>query len=229
MKKNIFKYVAILLCFASIITVFAACSNDENELIYKKGGKIYYRKDVNDDAYELVTDANGVTVVDEQGNMLWKVTDANGEDQTHPVSFPHYIQDGKTIECQQFSIKCPKGWENIGNFKIMLKNVEEGLQIDYSYLEPDEDGAKRTVDGEMENLEKLFKGTAQVTRKKTQVGGRDAELLIVDELEGTSIYMEVYCVESDNGLMTFNCTYKDPAKKGTFNFKAILDTIEYRV
>lgn len=229
MKNNIVRYVAILICFASIITVFTACSDNDNKLIYEKGGKIYYRKDVNDDAYELVTDKNGVTVVDEQGNLLWKVTDANGEDQTHPVSYPHYIEDGKNIECQQFSIKCPKGWENIGNFKIMLKNVEEGLQIDYSYLEPDADGAKRTVDTEMENLQKLFNGTAEVTRKKVQVAGRDAELLVINGLEGTDVYMEVYCVESGNGLMTFNCTYKDPAKKGTFNFKAVLDSIEYRV
>lgn len=231
MKKNYLKMLAIILCFASIITVFAACKKeDESTLVYKEGGKIFYRKEAGDDAYELVTDAEGVTVVDEEGNMLWKVTDANGVEGTHPVAFPDYIQDGKTIECQQFTIKCPKGWENIGNFKIMLKNPDKGLQIDYSYLQPDEENGETnvTVDGELAKLEQLF-GSANVTRTKTQVGGRDAEKLVVDMIGDTPAYMEVYCVVSGNGLMAFNCTYTNPEDKGTFDFKAVLDTIEYRI
>ncbi len=233
MKKKFLRTGAILLCLASIITVFAACSKelDENGLLYKENGKIYFRKDAKDDAYELVTDENGVTVVDENGNMLWKVTDANGVEGTHPVSFPHYLQDGKTIECQQFTIKCPKGWENIGNFKIMLKNVKEGLQIDYSYLQPDEEKGegKRTVDSVLADYEKLFGQSGEITRTKTQVAGRDAEKLIIDVFEGAEAYMEVYCVEVGTGLMVFNCTYTDIANKGTFDFKAILDTIEFRI
>ena len=69
MKNNIIKCLAILLSFASIITLFAACSkNDESALLYKKDGKFYYRKDTTDDAYELATDENGVTRV----TLKWK-------------------------------------------------------------------------------------------------------------------------------------------------------------
>lgn len=230
MKKNIIKTCAVLLALASIITVFTACKKvDENTLLYEEGGKIYYRKEAGDEAYELVTDKNGVTVVDENGNMLWKVTNADGEDQTHPISFPHYLQDGKTVSCQQFTIKCPKGWQNIGNFKIMLKNVDEGVQIDYSYIEPDEGETKSTVDGEIAKLEKIFGVTADITRTKTQVAGRDAEKLVIEMFGDAPAYMEIYCVELGNGLMTFNCTYTDIANKGTFDFKAVLDTIEYRI
>ncbi len=230
MKKNMIKYVAILLCFASIITVFAACSNkDDGSLIFKEKGKIFYRRSETDNAYELVTDSNGVTVVDEQGNLLWKVTDAEGQDQTHPVSFPAYLEDGKEISCQQFTIKLPRGWENIGNYKIMLKNPKEGLQIDYSFLEPDDENGKVTVDSEMENLEKLFGQTGEITRSKTQVGGRDAEKIAIDISGETPAYMEVYCVELGSGLMCFNCTNDDYAEKGEFDFKAVLDTIEYRI
>ncbi len=230
MKKNIIKTCAVLLALASIITVFTACKKvDENILLYEEGGKIYYRKEAGDEAYELVTDQNGVTVVDENGNMLWKVTNADGEDQTHPVSFPAYLQDGKTISCQQFTMKCPKGWENIGNFKIMLKNVDEGVQIDYSYIQPDEGEEKSTVDAEVAKLEKLFGLSSKITRTKTQIGGRDAEKLVLEMLDGTPVYMEIYCIEVGNGLMSFNCTYTDAANKGTYDFKAILDTIEYRI
>ncbi len=232
MKKNIIKTCAVLLALASIVTVFTACKKvDENTLIYEEGGKIYYRKEAGDDAYELVTDEDGVTVVDESGNLLWKVTDAQGEEQTHPVSFPAYLEDGKTISCQQFTMKCPKGWENIGNFKIMLKNVDEGLQIDYSYIEPDvEKGEQKvTVDAELEKLEKVFGITAEITRTKVQIAGRDAEKLVLEIAGDTPGYMEIYCIEVGAGLMSFNCTYVDYANKGTFDFKAVLDTIEYRI
>ena len=77
MKNNIIKYTAILLSFATIIILFAACAKEEqvNEYMLIKDDKIYYRKNDKDDYYELVTDKEGVTVVDENGNLLWKVTD----------------------------------------------------------------------------------------------------------------------------------------------------------
>ena len=233
MKKNMLKYVAILLCFASIITVFAACSNkDENSLIFKEKGKIYYRLDENDDAYELVTDSKGVTVVDEQGNLLWKVTDSNGNDQTHPVSFPAFLEDGKEISCQQFTIKMPKGWENIGNFKIMLKNAKEDLQIDYSFFENGEKG-NETVASRVEAVNKIFQpsidaGETVIKQEQTQIGGRDATKVIIDITTENPSYSEIYYVKIPSGIMSFMCTAPYEAK-GEFDFKAVLDTIEYRV
>ncbi len=233
MKKNMIKYVAILLCFASIITVFAACSNkDDNSLIYKEKGKIYYRLSEKDDAYELVTDSKGVTVVDEQGNLLWKVTDSEGQDQTHPVSFPAFLEDGKEVACQQFTIKMPRGWENIGNFKIMLKNVKEGLQIDYSFFE-NTDGKKETVADRIESMKKLYQpsvdaGEATVKQEQTQVGGRDATKVILDFATESPSYAELYYVELSSGVMVFMCTAPYEVK-GEFNFKSVLDTIEYRI
>lgn len=232
MNKNILKIAAILLSFASIITVFAACSKaDENTLLYEEKGKLYYRKEAGDAAYELVTDKDGVTVVDENGNMLWKVTDADGNDQTHPVSFPAFINDGKTVSCQQFTISCPKGWESKGNLNFILKNADEGLTISYSFLGADEE-IYATVDENISKLEDAFKtqiddGTAILTRSQTQVAGRDATKLIVETTGENPSYMEVYYVEIASGTMNFACSgdYED---KG-YDYKAILDTIEYRV
>lgn len=234
MKKNYLKLLAIILCFVSIITVFAACKKeDENTLLYKEKSKIFYRKEAGDDAYELVTDANGVTVIDEQGNMLWKVTDANGVEGTHPVSFPAFLEDGKRISCQQFTIECPKGWESTGNLNFILKNVKEGLTISYSIVEPDNKNYL-TSDENIKHITDAFQskvddGTAIVSTVKTQVAGRDAKKLTVEVTEeGNQSYMEAYYIDLEAGTMTFFCSCNDYNDKD-FNFKAILDTIEYRI
>lgn len=234
MKKNYLKIGAIILSFVSIITVFAACSkNDENTLLYEEKGKIYYRKQAGDEAYELVTDAEGETVVDEQGNMLWKVTNAEGKEETHPVSFPAFLEDGKRVSCQQFTIECPKGWESTGNLNFILKNVDKGLTISYSIVEPD-DKNYLTTDQNIKHLVDSFKpmtdaGTAVLKEVETQVAGRDAKKLSVEVTEeGKESYMEVYYVELAAGTMTFFCSC-DNYEDRDYNFKAILDTIEYRV
>ncbi len=234
MKTNIKKYLAILLSFASIITLFAACSKvDESALLYKKDGKIFYRKSESDDAYELVTDKNGVTVVDENGNLLWKVTDSQGVDQTHPVSYPVFlVEDGNYMSCQQFTIKLPKGWESSGNVNFRFKNYKEGKSIEYSYLGKDEK-EYMTVDERIAKIEESFKpmveeGTAKITKSTTQVAGRDALKVVIEVTNnGANSYMESYYLENRNGTMCFNCfcNYEDRG----FDFKAILDTVEYRV
>lgn len=235
MKKSTLKIAAVLSSLAICITAFAACSQEKNEnkLVYEEGGKIYYRKDVGEDAYELATDKNGVTLVDEQGNLLWKVTNAQGEEQTHPVSFPAYIDDGDSVSCQQFSMTLPRGWSNTGKTMIMLRSKDGEKKIDYSFFEPNEDGSLPTGASKTEELEKLFAsaiadGTAKITSSSVQVGGRDAtKVVLVTEGKKTA-YLEVYYVDTNLGLMAFSCAcpFEDG---GDFDFKAILDTIEYRI
>jgi len=253
MKKENIRYTAILLCFAAMVTVFAACTkNNENsgatsttattvyvpsefktekEKLFTQDGKLYYRVDSEGDAHELVTDENGVTVVDDNGNMIWKVTDAEGNEATQPVSFPNFMNEGNKISCQQFTITCPSGWESSSDINFRLKNVAENKLIEYSYRDKS-DKSYKDIDEEIAGLEESLKAvlgdnSAVFTKTETQIAGRAAVKLAIEMGGETPSYMETYCVEDKNGIMVFNCfcNYTD---KG-FDFKAILDTIEYRV
>lgn len=235
MKKSTIKIAAVLSSLAACITAFAACSKEDNEnkLVYEEDGKIYYRKDIGEDAYELATDKNGVTLVDGQGNLLWKVTNAQGEDQTHPVSFPAYLNDGDKISCQQFSITVPKGWSNTGKTMIMLRSKDGAEKIDYSFFGAEEDGTIPTAASRVAELEKLFElkiadGTAKITSSAVQVSGRDATKVVIVTDGAKPAYLEAYYIDTPIGVMSFSCAcpFEDGGK---FDFKAILDTIEYRI
>lgn len=235
MKKSTLKIISVLGALAICITAFAACSSEDNsqKLLYEEGGKIYYRKEVGEAAYELVTDSNGVTRVDEEGNLLWKVTDADGNDQTHPVSYPSYLVDGKSVSCQQFSITMPKGWSNIGSDSIMLRSKDGETKIDYSFFGAEEDGTIPTAEDRVEMLEEFFApsiadGTATVEIKDVQVAGRDAKKAVIKTSGKSDAYLEAYFISVSSGVMSFSCAC-EYEEGGKFDFKAILDTVEYRI
>lgn len=235
MKNTSVKITAVLVALASVFAVASTACGKDDKLLFKKNGKIFYRQSVNDNAYELVTDSKGETVVDAQGNLLWKVTDANGENHTMPVSYPSYLNEGGKISCQEFSMKLPGGYENIGGDCIMLRNTKKGTQIDYSLFEPaGEDDENNSAKARAEMVKNVFaketeKGHGTVTMEDVQIGGRDAVRVIIDmNKTEKQAYMEAYYIDSVNGVMSFTCAcdYKD---KGKIDFKAILDVIEYRV
>ncbi len=239
MKKNTLKIAAVLSGLAVCLTAFAACSSEKNEdkLIYKEGGKIYYRPQQGDIARELATDKNGVTLVDSEGNLLWKVTNADGEDQTHPVSYPAVLNEGDRISCQQFSIKLPRGWEKMkSNNAVMLKNEKDSAQIDYSFFENKEDEVN-TAESRVQALNEMLQpsvkdGTAIIEVEDVQVSGRDAKKIVIKTSGKNSgkkdAYLEVYFIDTANGVMSFSCSC--PAEDGgKYDFKAVLDTIEYRI
>ena len=179
-----------------------------------------------------VTDKEGNTVVDENGNMLWKVTDADGNDQTHPVSFPAFLTDGRKIECQQFTIKLPSGWESTGNVNLIVKNQKKNLQIMGSFFKKSDEDYKTAQERATELIEKFGMETetykTTVSSSLTQVGGRDAVKVIIDTTGETPSYSEVYYVELETGTISFWCSCGNYEDKG-FDFKAILDTVEYRI
>ena len=236
MKKNTLKIAAVLSCLAVCLTAFAACSSEKNEdkLIYKEGGKIYYRPQQGDVARELATDKNGVTLVDEEGNLLWKVTNADGEDQTHPVSYPAVLNEGDRISCQQFSIKLPRGWEKMrSDSMVMLRNEKDGAQIDYSFFDNADNAEENTAEMKIQGLKDMLKpsiddGTAKIESEDVQISGRDAKKIVITTTGKKDAYLEVYYIDTAKGVMAFSCScpFEDGGK---YNFKAILDTVEYRI
>ncbi len=235
MKNTSVKITAVLVALASVFAVASTACGKNDKLIFKKNGKLFYRQSASDNAYELVTDGKGETVVDAQGNLIWKVTDANGEDHTMPVSYPSYLNEGGKISCQEFSMKLPGGYENIGGDCIMLRNTKKGTQIDYNLFEPaGEDDENNSAKARAEIVKNVFvnetsKNLGKVTIEDVQIGGRDAVRVAIDmnNTEKKS-YMEAYYIDSVNGVMAFSCScqYED---KGKIDFKSILDVIEYRV
>lgn len=235
MKKSTLKIAAVLSSLTVCLAAFAACSSEENEnkLLYKEGGKIYYRPEQDEEAHELATDANGVTRVDEDGNLIWKITNADGEEQTQAVSFPAALTDGKTISCQQFTLKLPRGWEKMTiNNAFMIKNEKDSAQIDYSFLENDENETN-TAESRIKMLQEMFKpsiddGTATIETEDVQLAGRDAKKIVLKTSGNKDAYLEVYFIDTANGVMSFSCAcpFEDGGK---YDFKGILDTIEYRI
>ena len=261
MKKSVLKTVAVLSTLAVGITAFTACnkedepegsgefmrekaetkekttaymklpgiSTDKDDLLYQQNGKIYYREHYGETAYELVTDNNGVTVVDEQGNLIWKLND----EQTHPVSYPAFLEEGDRISCQQFTLKLPKGWGNKGNAMMQLRNEDETIKIDYSFFGSDENGVIPTAESKTEELKTLMKpavdaGKMTIESSETQVAGRDAAKVLLKTYGENLSYLEVYFIDISGGVMSFSCSCQYE-EGGKFDFKAILDTIEYRV
>ena len=231
MKELSIKITAVLLALVSVSAVmFSSCGkDDESQLVFKKGGKTYYRTQDGEAAYELVTDSNGETVVDKEGNMLWKVTDAEGKEQTHPVSFPSYINDGRKVSCQQFTMTLPSGWTNNGNLKIILKSKDEGMTIDYSFYED------ATSEERIEDIRQLVKDSVdkkliKLTENDCTVAGRKAKMIVIDcDKTEVQSYSELYFIDTDGGCMAFMCAVDDYADAGKAKFKSVLDSIEYRV
>ncbi len=231
MKKSTLKIAAVLMCLATCLTAFAACSkNHDEELLYKENGKYYYRPEIGADAFELATNDNGETLVDEHGNLLWKVTNAAGEDQTHPVSMPDVLEEGNKVSCQQFTVEIPKGWKNVGKYgqNIMLRDEKNGFQINYSFYDGE------TAQQQSDQLKKVFEasikeGMVDLEISDTQVSGRDAQKAVLKiDGEQEDSYMETYLIDTANGVMSFACMCTEK-NVGKFDFKAFLDTIEYRI
>lgn len=235
MNNKTIKIFAVILALASVFGVLTACSGgDDGSLLFKKRGKLYYRLSEDDIAYELVTDDDGVTVVDEKGNLIWKITGADGGDATQAVSFPAHLTQGKVVSCQEFSITMPKGWTVEGNFVLRLVNEDAEAQIDYSFFENSSATPDNTAEARAQSWYELFKpaideGEATFEKEEAQVAGRDAiKVTVKTTSDNGKTYLESYFVENGNGVLVFNCTC--PAKNGgNFDFKAVLDSIEYRI
>ena len=88
-----------------------------------------------DATYEVVTDEEGNTVLNENGEIEIyvtdedgkKVTDENGEIKTGAVPFPNQITDGVFHETKYFKMVYPNGW-TVGNSGIATSKEIQGAR-----------------------------------------------------------------------------------------------------
>lgn len=105
-----------------------------------------------DATYEVVTDEEGNTVLNENGEIEIyvtdedgkKVTDENGEIKTGAVPFPNQITDGVFHETKYFKMVYPNGW-TVGNSGIATSKKYKGLdaQVMYSGAATDDSAAEK--------------------------------------------------------------------------------------
>ena len=117
------KIIAVICASLIVISVaFASCGKKKPTINAK------------DATYEVVTDEEGNTVLNENGEIEIyvtdedgkKVTDENGEIKTGAVPFPNQITDGVFHETKYFKMVYPNGW-TVGNSGIATSKKYKGL------------------------------------------------------------------------------------------------------
>lgn len=128
MEKRIIAVICVLML---LISLFAACG---------KAPTIKLKEGVE---YPLVTDEEGNTVVDENGDILVYVTDAhgkyvkdeNGNRQTNAVTFPDAIVTDNKVETADYVLLVPEGWTADDAGKLVKDNTENAIiSIDITNL-----------------------------------------------------------------------------------------------
>lgn len=125
----------------------------------------------NDDGmeYAAVTDEEGKTVVNEQGDIVVYVTDVdgdlvtdtNGEPQTNSITIPSVIADGDTVETADYTLTMPDGWTANSNGRF-TRDDNENVYLQITNFGELEDQTLDTYVASMqENINALLAQTQQ--------------------------------------------------------------------
>ena len=134
------KTIALFCVFLLMLTGFAACKKHS-----PYGAVIVDQRGME---HVIMTDANGVTVIDNEGNLVEIMTDSSnkkpiaaptengtvsplqlGSYETHAVTFPGIVENKNTVEDAFCSITLPEGWEQIGNNYLILHHTETDARV----------------------------------------------------------------------------------------------------
>lgn len=132
------KAIAATAAFLSALFVCAACGKQSaspyGKVIVDKRGM----------EHVVMTDASGAAMVDNQGNYIEILTNSadkkpiaakeGGTDEayeTAPITTPGVQQNGKTVEDAFVSVQLPKGWEQLGESGIVLRQASTGAQVTF--------------------------------------------------------------------------------------------------
>ena len=222
--------------FREVIEQFASCMNDYLYVVDVKND-VYYIADRALERFALpgaeftnVTETHRQFVYKDDFPMLQEDLNRllSGEKDSHDIVYRWIGLDGQPIwiNCKGKAIHDAEG-----NTIFMVGCINEvgkrNIADNVSGLLGDDN-----IWDEWAKFEESFKpmveeGTAKLTRSNTQIAGRDAIKVVIEiNNDGATSYLEIYNIEDKGGRMTFRCSC-DYTEKG-YDFKAILDTIEYR-
>lgn len=227
------KKLIVLFCvFLVLLFAFAACKRHT-----KYGTFIVDQQGME---HIVMTDANGVTVVDADGNLVEIVTDSRSkkpialptqdgtaaaqgsEYQTHPVTFPGVVEDGEAVEDGFVSVTPPEGWEQVGTGILLLQHMATDARVQIS---TDVGG---TVEEAVEQL------TGQIETLAPE-GGYTQTDVTVDGLTATRTQYEIsgmtvtsYLLMTENGkVCRINCTVETD-KSDAANVEAVVQAIHFK-
>ncbi len=185
------KIIAVCCLILAVTLVFASCGN--KVIIKGSDGKKYI----------AVTDNEGNTVTDANGNIEVYVTDAdrkyvteeNGESKKAILTFPEAISKKDSIETAGYILTALEGWEidssgtrlrkNVGNAKIEIDNL--GELADGETLESFAQEQMQPVITIGERAKEVYSDvTYSIT--PTQFNGKDAQLIHL-------------CIKDSNGVV----------------------------
>ncbi len=227
------KKMIVLFCvFLALLFAFAACKRHT-----KYGTFIVDQQGME---HIVMTDANGETVLDADGNLIEIVTDSrskkpvalptqNGtaaakgsEYQTHPVTFPGVVEKAEAVEDGFCSVKLPEGWEQVGTGIILLQHMQTDARIQIS---TDVGG---TVEGAVKQL------TSQIETLAPE-GGYTQTDVTIDGLPATCTRYEYsgttvmsYLLMTENGkVCRINCTV-ETSKFDAADVESVVQEIHFK-
>lgn len=227
------KKMIVLFCvFLVLLFAFAACKKHS-----RYGALVVDQQGME---HVIMTDANGVTVMDKDGNLVEIMTDSGnkkpikvptengtkaadaGDYQTHAVTFPGIVEDDEAVEDAFCTVSLPEGWEQIGSGTLLLLHKPTDARIQIS---TDIGG---TATGAIETLNSQIEALAPE-------GGYTQQDVLIDGLTATrtqyalgGMTVTSYLLITENGkVCRINCTV-DTAKYDSANADAVVQSIRFK-
>lgn len=227
------KTIALFCVFLVVLAGFAACKKRS-----PYGAVIVDQQGME---HVIMTDANGVTVIDENGNLVEVMTNSAdkkpiaaptengtvspaqaGSYETHTVTFPGVVENGETVEDAFCSVTLPEGWEQIGNNYLILHHVETDAKVMlYTDIGGTATGAIRKLTEEVEALDPQ----GGYTQSDVDIGGITATRT---QYELGEMTITVYLLVTGNGkVCRINCTVETD-KRDAANVESLVQQIRFK-
>lgn len=218
-KKNIIRIVAIVVVLAVLATVVVVSIKNDRDIYVDKDGVEHL----------LVTDAEGNTVLNNDGDMVVYATDLNGdvienengEFETAAIAFPDVVINDNTLETPYYKFSLSDAWELKEDGEFVLKANENVAISVIRMYEQGEKSLETCFNDEIERANvvidlvkdqypsaEVITGDSVLTMKNIQC--KTMECKMVNEENGTVDYYSYSIYYLANGyLYQINIVFED--------------------